>query len=76
MTNIWKDMARSLIGRLVQDVLAQKQTYQRNRIEGPKIVPCTYGQSITKMTRIYNGEKVVSSISWENWTATYKRMKL
>ena len=34
---------------------------------------------MTKEARIYNGEKIASSISdgcWENWTATYKRMKL
>ena len=35
--------------------------------------------SLTKEARIYNGEKIASSISdgcWENWTVTYKRMKL
>ena len=32
-----------------------------------------------KEARIYNGEKIASSISdgcWKNWTVTYKRMKL
>ena len=40
---------------------------------------------MTKEPRIYNGEKIVSSVRislqivswcWENWTATCKRMKL
>ena len=31
---------------------------------------------MTKEARIYNGEKIASSISEENWTATCKRMKL
>ena len=36
---------------------------QWNRIESPGISPCTYGQSITKEARVYNGEKTVSSIN-------------
>ena len=45
---------------------------QWNRIESPEINPCTYGHLIyEEETRIYNGEKTVSSIS-----ATCKRMKL
>ena len=34
--------------------------------------------SLTKEARIYNEEKIVSSISGggENWTVTYERMKL
>ena len=36
---------------------------QWNRTENPEINPHTYGQSMTKDARIYNGEKTVSSIS-------------
>ena len=36
---------------------------QWNRIEGPEINPHTYGQTMTKEARIYNGEKTVPSIS-------------
>ena len=33
--------------------------------------------SLTKEARIYNGEKIISNKScWENWSTTYKRMKL
>ena len=33
--------------------------------------------SLTKETKIYNGEKTISNKwDWENWSTTYKRMKL
>ena len=31
---------------------------------------------LTKEVRIYHGAKTASSVCWENWTATCKRMKL
>ena len=36
---------------------------QWNRIKSPKVNPHTYSQSTTKETRIYNGEKTISSTS-------------
>ena len=36
---------------------------QWDRTESPEINSCTYGQSMTKEARIYNGEKTITSIS-------------
>ena len=58
-------------------VLAQKQTYRSiepNRV--PEINPYTYGQLIlTKVARIYNGEKTVSSIIHKNKLKMAQRLK-
>jgi len=44
---------------------------QWNRIEGPEIIPCKYGQLIyDKGEKKYNGER---KRCWENWTATGKK---
>ena len=44
--------------------LVQNQKYRSGyRVEHLEINPHSYGQSMTKESRLYNGEKIVSSIS-------------
>ena len=50
----------------------------------PEIIPHMYGHLIfdniqysnIQYLKIFNGEKTVSLKCWENWSTTYKRMKL
>ena len=60
-------------------VLAQKQKYRSmEQIENPKINPRTYGYLIfDKVGHIQWGKvSLFNKWYWENWTATFKRMKL
>ena len=52
---------------------------QQNRLESPEINPCTYGQLINdKGGRIIQWRKdsLFNKWCWENWSPTYRRVKL
>ena len=59
-------------------VLKEKHTDQWDRLESPEIKPHVYGQIFDKGAKnIQLGkESLFDKWYWENWKATFKRMKL
>ena len=62
---------------LQADALPSEPLGEHHRIDRPDINQSLHNQCMTKKARIHNKEKqTLKQMDWENWTATWKRMKV